>query len=119
MAISPFTTSTVAVAVLQFVVSSSQISYVMLYDPLGAFAERLTSPDASTLRKPSVFGVTSVFKAVTAVPFKVSLVFTFPTVVAVAPDVLVPNGSLLATKAFTTSTEAVAVLQLVVLISQI
>ncbi len=75
------------------------------------FGARVKTPLAFTLNGPVVTGVTFVFVVVTATPFKVSFVVTFPTVAAVAPEVTVIAGSFTASITLFTTTVAVAVSQ--------
>ena len=59
-------------------------------------AANVKTPSESILNGPAVIGVTSVLAAVTATPFKVSFVVTFPIVVAVAPVCTVVGPSFIA-----------------------
>ncbi|PBJ13381.1 hypothetical protein BSF42_17830 [Flavobacterium sp. ACN6] len=51
--------------------------------PDKVFGARVRTPSASILNGPVVIAVTSVFDAVTAAPFSLSFVVTFPTVTVV------------------------------------
>jgi hypothetical protein len=83
-------TITVTVAVLQLAGTTfnpvtgfaSHNWYVIVYVPDGVFGAKVNTPLASILNGPVVIGVTFELAAVTTNPFKVSLLVTFPTVVA-------------------------------------
>ena len=77
----------------------------MVYVPLAVFGATVKFPSISTLNGPEATGVTSVFSIVTGAPFNVSFVNTLPPV-----DGMVSS---LATSGFNTTTEAIAVSQLV------
>ena len=86
---------------------------MIVYVPDVVFGAKVKIPLASILNGPVVIGVTSVLAVVTATPFRVSLIVTSPTVVAV--EVLgVCVGkvvSSIASIGFNTTTVAVAVSQ--------
>ena len=98
-------TTTVAIARVQFdgIAPTSQISYSMLYVPLGVFGATVKFPSASILNGPFVTGVTSVLAGVAGTPLTVSFAVTFPPA---AENVL-----LLATIGLLTTTVTVAVVQ--------
>ena len=74
----------------------------------------MRTPFALTLKGPVVIGVTFVLAVVTAAPFKVSLVVTFPIVETAAVVATVIVGSFTASIILLTNNVAVAVSQFVV-----
>ncbi len=83
----------------------------MVYVPEAVFAANIKLPSTSTLKGPSVTGVTSLLVAVTNEPFKVSFDVTFCMVIGVVPDATVVRPSSTASIEFKTTTVAVAISQ--------
>ncbi len=83
-----FNTTTVAVAESQFAgtTPTSHNWYVMVYVPELVFGAKVNTPSESILNGPVMIGVTSVLAPVTGIPFRISFIVTFPTIVATVAD---------------------------------